>query len=702
MSSVRWTWVCVVLLPCVCRAAPLPQEHEYQRVLRDWLGGLTPEDFAVDPQPFVAPPTEFTDAQKYRLWILQQSYGSPDVAGIAIPPEQSTLASIESADQVLVPDVSSVWLAWLSSWEFSGNPYRGSRPVKLRALVPTLVDLVMHDQLHEDGDGAANRSDYLGGTLIWLAYNYRETRDALPEQVRAAYETGLKKLILRLHQWGPTGLMTDMDLFAAVSLRYATDVFPDDPEVQRIAQEYSRALFTDERFYHPAGYFVDNGCFDVSYNGISLFFCSWAATISDWPFVHEALRRGYRLRSHLTFPEPGGGQFGPSHMSSRTSGDSPGDQWGFTHRHVAAAMATDEALYMAPFPEPEALERAPSRLLQKLNSQLDRREPPAMKPWREHHWTSVPNFAYLHFRDDFYERLLRLHAEGSSLLKLPVERGDRFTEDFDSTFLVARFPTFAAAIHTGPVSGGHREWKRPYGFGGGALSAFWTPRTGSIVLGRRRGIQGRTWDSFEEWRSWPTHAVSGLTAGGGIFSSARIRHPAARYKVGKARSEVKVSGAMPRENIAQGQVLQGKIDYSRRFRLGARGLAVTSTVTSDGRDRLAELYEVIPVFCSPSARRDDVAPARILFRVAARWVDASAELQERVSAIRVERFGQSALISFARPQRVKLSPEDWVDGYMSQVVCRNVLIDLLGPEASGKPLRRASAAWRIAPLSREQ
>src|SRR5690606_38043957 len=96
---------------------------------------------------------------------------------------------------------------------------------------------------------------------------------------------------------------------------------------------YTEVLYTDDRFYNPAGYFVDNRAFDVSYNGISLYFAAWTASLTDWPFVHRALKDGYRLRSYLSLPEPNGSYWGPSHMSPRTSADAPHDQWGFYQRH---------------------------------------------------------------------------------------------------------------------------------------------------------------------------------------------------------------------------------------------------------------------------------------------------------------------------------------------------------------------------------
>jgi hypothetical protein len=104
-------------------------------------------------------------------------------------------------------------------------------------LVWAAVDLMMLDQWHEQGQG--RRSDYLGGTVIWLAYVLKASGDVLPEPARKAYEQGLLRMVHRLRDWGPTGLMTDMDLFAPVGLWYAAEAI-GDPSLYELAKNYSR------------------------------------------------------------------------------------------------------------------------------------------------------------------------------------------------------------------------------------------------------------------------------------------------------------------------------------------------------------------------------------------------------------------------------------------------------------------------------
>src|SRR5262249_58971020 len=125
-----------------------------------------------------------------------------------------------------------------------------------RVFVTCAVDLMMHDHLHESNPrGPANRSDFLGGTLIWLGYDYGACKDAIPAEARAAYEAGLKKLVKRLQQWGPRRSMTDMDLFAPVGLHYCA-LATGDSEIKEIAASYTRAMLEDPRLYEPAAYLL--------------------------------------------------------------------------------------------------------------------------------------------------------------------------------------------------------------------------------------------------------------------------------------------------------------------------------------------------------------------------------------------------------------------------------------------------------------
>lgn len=500
----------------------------------------------------------------------------------------------------------------------------------------------------------------------------------LPADARTALATGLKKHVLRLNKWGPRGAMTDMDLFAAVGLRYCAEAL-DDPEVKQVAETYARRLFTDERFFHPAGYFVDVGCFDTSYNGISLYFATWAALASDWKFAREAVDKGYRLRAHLSLPDPNGRSNGPSHMSSRTSADPPHDQWNFPHRPYAAAMVTDEALHLAPLPKADVMSKAAGRVVHHLNSLLTSERPAKPGPWKETHWSGSLNFAYEHYQPGYYARRLKLEQEASPLLKPLYQRQETFVRDFDRAFLIARFDSYAAVIHTGPIRG----W--PNGLGGGMLSAFWTPSTGAALLGRRRGMQGPVVDAREEWRTWPVHALSGTTADGVFFTSADLKKPDVKYDINDQRGEARVEGpiAIAKEESA--------LKYQRRFLLQPAGLTATTSVQCRAPTKLAELVETLPVFLHDGSKDVKV---KIQFQVGEQWLEAAALAEANVKAIRIERGSGAVLITLDRPRSVQLAQRDWTDGFQTRATCHTILVDML---EGAKAIESATVTYIMAP-----
>ena len=680
----------------------VPQDHDYQKKLRAYLATLKEADFAVPLLQPLAMPKEVSPSLAYRAWVLTASggYGAPQFHELHIPASMFTLAAIETGAQVHRPPITPGNYAWLTSSDYPFNPYRNNRALQRRAFVASAVDLMMHDQLHElDPKGPANRSDFLGGTLIWLGYDYAMCKDAIPAEARAAYETGLKKLVRRLNEWGPRRSMTDMDLFAPVGLHYCGQA-TGDKEIQRIAESYTNDMLRDRRLFHPAGFFVDAGIFDASYNGISLYFTTWHAGATGSLQSRDALAKCYRLKTHLMLPEPDGRLFGPTHFNPRTSGDSANDQWAWRFRDCGAAMLTDEALACAKPPTPEELASAPAALLAGFKTALAA-APPKVKsaPWFERHWTNYPVFGELYYQAGFLERYRQLEAAKSPQLVLPFRRQENFVRKFEDHFVIAKRPGFGAVIYTGPVSTDDKKTKRPKGFGGGALSAFWTPSTGSVILGRRRGIQGPNWDRLEEWSAWPTHAVSALTSAGKITSSARIQTPTVKTDLEKDSAVIAVSGAMPSSSDDQGKVLAGTIDYERRFELSDAGLKVKTTLRSDRQDKLKELYEIVPIFLG-DGRMAKGEMIRILYRAGDGWQPLPADRTVSTAKVRIERIQGAIEMEFDRAWPMKLSAKEWVDGYMTSATCRNVLIDLLNAKGADQAFETVSVSYRIAPASK--
>ncbi|MFM8271605.1 MAG: hypothetical protein ACKODX_04640, partial [Gemmata sp.] len=111
--------------------------------------------------------------------------------------------------------------------------------------------------------------------------------------------------------------------------------------------------------------------------------------------------------------------------------------------------------------------------------------------------------------------------------------------------------------------------------------------------------------------------------------------------------------------------------------------------------------EVLPVYLRDAREQPQAPPTVIEFLIGDRWAPAADTFTANVSAVRLTRFKGTVVVTFERPRRVKLSPAEWADTYLSRGTARNVLIDLL--ETGDKPaaLKESRAvAYRIEPVAK--
>jgi hypothetical protein len=747
-SCWRWAILPLTVAACLVEAVALadgpvrlPQDHEYQVILRNYIGSLTEKDFALKLEP-----VEFRerwvrdDETLHRLWVLGQSF--PDPNGLVLAPENFLLRTIESPEGIRIrvgeagepkdPEagVYPEDTSWWSTWNWRGNPYFDSRAVRNRAFVVAAVDMIMLDKLHESGSDwvkNARRSDFLGGTLSWLAHVYRDTRRDLPEQVRAAFETGLEKFVDRLTEWGPTCVNENMDMKSLVAAAYIAEALREGPIVDK-ARAYAKRVLP---LIHPAGMVRDAGGLEASYNGIAEYSLAWATSVKPWPEYVAALRSMSDLKGHLTLPEPDGLNFwGPSHFSTRTGSDSPNDQWAFPPRDIAMAMHADDAVYLMfggrrdrrpGWAVPRRADMATG--IKAAVDHVTRSLKPSAKSfkvWQANWWTSGKfNYAYDHYPRGFYGLLTRLQTEKHPVTLPPLVRPDETyiyeyppadmpdVADVDrKAFAVARFPNYTAIVYTGPIG-----WHSYMNFAGGGLSAFWTRASGAVVLGRIGSPVDpkKTKQSWEDWRLWPTHAVSGQTASGGAFSSARLRREMSTvdYQVGRQTATVRISGPIGKQHdesrAAQDGCIVGTVRYSRSLGLGPDGVVVETRIDSDGKDSVTELCEVIPLFLRdeklqvPTPEQPALGvPHRVLFQVDGKLMAPPEDFVDGVTAVVVDRFLGGMAIRFDQPKRVRLG-NTWIDSYQTSVCVRNLLIDLLEGQSGPVDLPSVSIRYFLQP-----
>jgi len=706
-----------VATPTKTYSGKLPQDHPYQRELRDYLASLKEAD--LDPgshQLTVAPPSDDKEAL-YRTWLLSldriprigRKRSAPSVSA---PASLFLLKTIEGPEAIMRPPAWPEPLSWFANWDYPGNPYYGSKPLKLRAFVTAAVILMLVDHAQETTpEIGVCRIDWMANHLELFGYTYLQVKDALPANVQQAYLAGVRKLTERMLQWEPKGEAIGMDLSAAVGFYYAGEALDDD-KIRQGAKAYARRMFTDPQFFNSAGYFVSRGGYDASYNGQARFYAVWLAMVSGYEFAREPLEKAYRLRAHLCLPEPDGTVTGPTHFNTAASRDAWHDQYEWPFRDYSGAMLTDEAAHLTRLPSDEELANGGKARISEFTSQIKENpgyakpEDLTVRPWSFRPWPNswsfpqVINYAHDYYRPGSYANRAKLEEEQSPLLKLPLLRDESFVRHFDTAFTVSKNNAYAAVMHTGQIAeegtAGIHNYAGPYGLGGGQLSAFWTPQTGSVILGRRAGMSfDRTYDHLDQWRQWPIHAVTGVRHDGAIFTTARIRTPQVKHSTGDP-AEVRVSGKIPVEMLGQGKVLESPLDYRRNFTLTEDQLHVKTTLQGTGDNKLLELVETIPVYLRDLQYQRKAEPTKIEFQIAGKWSPGSPDYQDAVVAVRLTRFDGSVLITFDRARRVKLSSADWQDTYMSRAACRNIIVDLLDGKES-IVFHEAQVGYTIAP-----
>jgi hypothetical protein len=697
-----------VELACPPDSAALAQDHPYQVVLRNFLATLDEADFEVALAPVSYQPGDLPDDEaRYQQAILltNNGYYAPSSKGLRVPASVFTLASIEQPGGVMMSAGRNNYIEptatmWWNQWDLPGNPYQGNKAVRMRAFVSAAVDLIMRDAASEGGGveyELAMPLTWMGSTLLGLQ------PDDVDACTKLAFEQGARRLIGKLEGLHNSNGNNDMAQGAHAGL-YMVSEASGDAELTARAIAESQQIFAD--YFHAAGYMDHGGGFDASYEGISLYFLVWAALASDWPHVIDVVQAFSTLKSHLTLPEPDGRFTGPSHFSPATSAPSVFDQWGWYYRDLGAAMVVPEAQYLvfsvasSPLGVPDAteLDTRISSGIDGLNGNLvASNELPGQ--WSNNAWTEF-TFSGALYREGFMADMQALAGSMDETMLPPFSRAGSFARDFDDEFLIAKYGDLGVVVHAGPLNA---SWAgpagTPSGFSGGALSAFWTADAGAALLGVAYGSQNTQPgpDSWAEWRSWPTHALSGLTIDGKPFSSARILDPSASVEVLAESATMSVSGiissAQDGDHSAPDRALIGDVEFTREFVVDAEGVSITSAINYAGPTQVSELYETIPVFLGQSGQAANVTIE--LVDDMGLTVMASTTPVADVVEIVIHRFDGTVVITLDDPRPVMLSPGTWSTTYQWSASARAVLIDLL--DGGTQTLPSVAIAYSIAP-----
>jgi hypothetical protein len=734
----------------------LPQEHAWQRTLRDYLRSLTASDFLIPTTTWeIHERSPNEDHEKlYRDWVVLTS-GSrlPPNIQFHAAPEEFTLPRIERRDGVYCFQ-NPAGMAWWTQLDVSGNPFRRNHAAQRRALAVAIIDMVMLESCWEDPRNL-NPSFHSANLGTW-AYTYLHCRNLLPKETQRAYQEGLLYYLRHMERLAPLDGNTNMDMREISTLATLSHVFTDAPTRKRLVNDARRILFgdthrgpdtTDPRrgTYHAAGYIGEADGPETSYNGISLFHLLEAALTTrgdaDWDaFLPEVIHRMLRFKAYNTFAEPDGRWEGPSSWATRTNDPYCRDQRNRPWRPIASAMLSEEGLYLlhaaaqgdrkqkSRLPGPESMVADLRRAIERLNTAPAKGEgrnaklEPAL--WEEKHWLADMPYTWEDYVPGSYARFVRLAAANSELLLPPLARPDDFSINFDNEFWIAKQDNWAMQIEAVPDTSRAYDVGGSGALAGGSLAAFWTKPTGLVILGRLPDKWNYvTWRPLEgvkpenQWSvdRWTTHHLWGRNQEGKAFSTARQRHPWVSFELDDEIPAVHVAGFLgQRETVEERGTIKddGHVVYRRKFEKLPDGLRITSELLSRGeealehrgteddrRDYLTELWENLPVYIDHVSRGDrqrEPMTVSIEFSIDGEWGQAGAEPRPNVAAIRITRFGHPVTIEFDTPQTVDLADEVVRTSYQSRDLIQNLRIDLL--HNSGKPRimpKRAEVCYTI-------
>jgi|GEM_PF-1360055 len=698
------------------QAQLLPQDHDYQITLRNWMATLTEADFEAPLAEMTWSSSAYSTVDElYKQWIVLRKF---DTVGfhaytktIRAAPKHFVLDNgagegIEGSGSVMFffnPAFAAFW----AQFDIEGNPHFGSRALKLRAAVMAAVDMMMLDRYH-DTDGA-RRSDFLGGSMRPWVYIYTKTKDELPVDVQQAFLDGFLRMIGKMEDWGPTDVNTNMDTRAIATAAYLYHATDDQSIKDRCVNLAKNVLFgslsgtpensdADLGIFHSAGYVGEEDGPETTYNGISLYYIMEAAMITRgepvWDaFLPEVVTRMVNFKAYQAFPDPDGYYDGPSNYAKRTADSYLYDQHGFYWRDLASGMITDEGKYLVPgvkgrkdqgvFSEAQ-MGAEMNNAIKTLNKNGRFVEADTSGPlvWVENHWPADWPHTWDHYVDGSYNVFNTLNLANDPLLTPPFARDDDFNQSFDNEFWAFKgsdgSKEFGWFIESVPDAG--RGYQEGY-LGGGSLCEFWTEATGTVIRGKLRGKPADVPDSWQNYETWATHHIWGIDDAGNPFSTARNRQNSVAYDIADEPALVTVSGVPQTTKSSPG--ITGQVNYMRVFEKTESGLIVTSTLTSDGSDTVTELWDSLPIFLRDGKKQSD--DATIDFRVGGTWQEATTALV-MVYAIRIGRFGAFAYIMFEQPQSLKLSSEVWTTDYQTDNRIRSVHLDMLGSSGAAVPL----------------
>ena len=404
---------------------------------------------------------------------------------------------------------------------------------------------------------------------------------------------------------------------------------------------------------------------------------------TGWDFAKDALAKMSRLKAHLTFPEPTDDSqyrfYGPSNMATATADGSTRDQhWSFG-RDVAASYLTDEAAYLRytgrnlpAWRQPYGL-KSPEDMLADIEkwTELANRKDVAdqtygtwtrpldekPKPWKPSYHLDIPQLEWDYYPEEFWNIVKEEYWQKPFYIDDGDVRGA--IQQHGDDFITWKLGGMGGAIHTGGLSWyPDRANGGLCGLSGGSLCAFWTEKGGIGILGRSRGSQGPTPDTWDNISSWMVNHVWGADMAGNRASSARYPNPISKTVIDKENALINITGTI-------GPLQDGGAIYERIFDIDKHRIQISVRTDNDPSTGLDDcLYETIPLWMGDGWGIEGNEQSKIVqYLVDGVWVGPwTGHAVSAAYAVSLQRNNHLILIEFEEPQRIHLGPV-WSTGY---------------------------------------
>ena len=658
----------------------IPQNHEWQIQLWNWVKSKSLADFEVEltgltfNESWFEQDGAYNDDAVHRLWLTCENLGRYIVKnnGLRIVPEHFLSSSIEKDGSVFMKLdelVEPAALAWIYSWNYEGNPHYQQEEVANRALVACAVDMIMAYDHFIEGNLQSISQSVASAFATW-AYVYDTLGENLDTDTKLAYEFGLSEFFSTIEQQGPTGTQADLDLPGILGMFYTAQRVPG---LTGIAEEYARSFMAD--YFNEAGYIDHGGGFDPSYNGISIHYLVWAAHVTGYDFLIEALDKIHDLKSHLTFPEPTddpvniGKVLSPSSFATSNTFGSCDDQYWSYGRDVAASMLTDNAAYLRydyrnidEWRQPFGLKPVETMLEDLRRWIVDRpittSDPYSktwitpleieMPKWQVSRHLEIPQMEWDAYPDGFYNNCClvpdSIHHGFGACINFIKRFGDEFV-----IFRKGEYSNFGGAIHTGGLSWWDDSTKLP-GLGGG-VCALWARETGTVMLGKNRGYPGSNPDTWQSIEQWAVNHIWGYKDEV-PHSSARNRGQIVTTIIDGDSAMVKAEGYMYTPDGDSGVL------YRATYSIGKE---LTCSWQFEGE--LDDAYVSLPIYANDTT---------LSYKVGGKW---QFDPGGMVEAIAIHRNGSAVLVELENARQITLGAL-WVSTYQGNDTILPVHIDV--------------------------